>query len=208
MSRKAGGGSLLCVGLASALVTTACGGPHVRLSAPDASAPPKERLKAYGKLRPLSMHETHVTTLQGGVPVGSYRQTDYLQLASGQRVYHAEDLLPVIPEQSVSAAAAREAESSLSTANTLQWVAVGLMVVGGMVMVASVTSAPTDDGPNMTPVYVGGGIMMAGLPVFFWGSAERSSAQDEKATAFETYDSSLRDQMGLCADGKEVSPCP
>jgi hypothetical protein len=184
------------------------GGPHVRISAPPASAPPQKRLEAYDRLKPLSMHETHVTTLRGGVPVGSFRQTDYLQLADGTRVYQSEDLLQVVPEESPSATAAREADSKDSTADTLQVVAWGLIVVGGVVSLVPLATPPKEgEKMNLTPLYIGVGMIMLSLPFFFWGGAERSAAQDEKATAIEMYEPALRDRLDLCAEGERLGPC-
>src|SRR6186713_2681105 len=85
---------------------------HHELTAPDSAASVAARESAYAELRPLSYHETHTTYMRGFVPVGVDKSVDYLQLADGRRVYYPEDLLPVVPEGSAAAEAAKSSESA------------------------------------------------------------------------------------------------
>ena len=140
---------------------------HVTLSAPPRSASLHERVQSYTQLRPLSMHETHITYLSGGVPTGAARRTDYLQLANGQRIYYAEDILPVVDSASPAAVAAKEAESARDTGNTLFGVGIGGIVVGPTVMMLPLITGDTDDGKvNQTPLLVGAAISLAGVAVW------------------------------------------
>lgn len=186
-------GTVVVLGMTS----SACGYPHVMLNAPAESAPIEERGRAYEQLKPLSMHETHTTYYQGGAMVGASRTTDYLQLADGRRVYHAEDILNVVPADSPSARAARESDSRASTASTYTTISWILITVGGVIMIAPLLDSDTNF--DTTPFLIGGGVMLAGLPFIFMASSQRAQANDEKATAFETYEPALRKKMNLCA---------
>lgn len=196
-----------CLSVTLSFGATACGSePHVGLNAPSARASFEERGRAYDQLKPLSMHETHTTYLQGGSPVGSERTTDYLQLADGRRVYHAEDILSVVPSDSAAATAALESESYASSASTFKTVYWVLFTVGGLVMITPLLSAGDGD-VSMTPVLVGGGVMLAGIPFIFMAKSKRNSANDAKATAFETYEPGLRKTLNLCAKDGKVFDC-
>ena len=186
-------GVVVVLGYAS----SGCGYPHVVLSVPPESAPANERGRAYEQLKPLSMHETHTTYYQGGAMVGASRTTDYLQLADGRRVYHAGDILSVVPPDSPSARAALESQSRASTASTLTTISWILITVGGVIMIAPLLDSDTNF--DTTPFLIGGGVMLAGLPLIFVASSQRAHANDEKATAFETYEPALRKKLNLCA---------
>ncbi|MGC4093363.1 MAG: hypothetical protein QM756_36815 [Polyangiaceae bacterium] len=200
-------GSVWVVGLL-ALSAAGCH-EHVGLNAPAAQAPFDERVDAYKGLRPLSLHETHITYLQGGVPVGASRQTDYLQIANGRRVYYPEDILPVVDSASPSALAAQESESARSTGNTLMAVAGGGYVLGlGVMLYPVLQTREPGEGINTTPLILGAGIAIASSIVYLVGRSFHSSANDEAATAFETYDDGLRKRLRLCREGNQVNDCP
>jgi hypothetical protein len=191
----------------SGLISFGCGGPHVQLSAPPANSPAEQRAAAYEQLRPLSMHETHTTYVRGGAVVGATRSTDYLQLNDGRRVYHAEDVLPVVPPSSPAATAAEESDSNASTATALTITAYGMVGAGlAISTVPLLTKEPGED-LNLTPLYIGlGVVVLAMVPAILAGSFRRT-ANDEKATAFETYDAGLRRQLNLCERNQVVVPC-
>jgi expansin (peptidoglycan-binding protein) len=153
------------------------------------------------------MHETHITYLQGGVPVGAARVTDYMQLANGQRVYYPEDILSVVPEASASALAAESSASARSTATTLSGVAMAAYLVGGVVMLLPILNHDVSTPINTTPIYIGGGLVLSGLVMHLAGMGYRSSANDEAATAFETYDAGLRERLSLCGHDGALGSC-
>ena len=177
---------------------------HVNLDAPSANAPPSHRQQAYDELHATSMHETHITYLRGGVPVGAERRTDYRQLARGERVHHPEDLRPVVRESSPTSAAIDDYDSSGNIMLGLG-IAGGVTVgIGGAVTAATLASASLEDGiPAGAWAGIGigavGALALAALP--FLGQTR----SDEKATAFET----LRDRLGLCVAGGdgEIAAC-
>lgn len=174
---------------------------HVALNAPEASAPVEERRQAYAKLHPLTMHETHTTYLQGGAPVGAIREVDYLQLASGQRVYYPEDLLAVVDKDSPAGQAAERSHSARSTTYTLRGVGVGGIVVGaGIMILPLMQDREPGESINMTPMWIGGGIMLAGGLMQMIAGAYSKTANDEASTSFELYDEALRQRLDL-SDG-------
>src|SRR5688572_4054989 len=106
--------------LVIATILTAGCHPHVQLQAPDTGAPPEVRMQAFAKLRPISMQQTaHYAVSRYGAVSYAGTSTDYMQLAGGTRVYHAEDILPVVTAGSAAARAAEAGQSAAGTASTL-----------------------------------------------------------------------------------------
>lgn len=180
--------------------------PHVALSAPPRDAVYEERASSYEELRPLSLHETHITYLRNSVPVGSARKTDYVQLASGKRVYYPEDLLPVLPQASPASEAARRSESARSTGTTMQVGGI-LLIVGGTGLMISPVLDDSSDGINTTPLVLGGVVILAGAVLGLVGSSSHQTANDEAATAFELYDRGLRERLDICLQGNQLVDC-
>ncbi len=186
--------------------------PHVELRAPSASASFEERAQALEQLHATSAHETHITYLRNGVPVGAARTTDYLQLNGGERVYHPEDILPVVKEDSAAAAAAERSAEATSTANTVQGWGWALTGVGPAVMLSSVffiedAETSPDFSGMWTVMAIGGVITIGGLITGLIGGSYRRQANDDKATAFELYNKALAQRLDICADGKALVPC-
>jgi hypothetical protein len=181
---------------------------HQELVAPDSSASIEEREAAYEQLKPLSYHETHITYVRGFVPVGTEKQVDYLQLADGRRVYYPEDILPVVPEDSSAAAAAQSSESARTTSTTLRALGVGGWVVGGVIaFVPFFTPRDYDEPINLTPVWAGLAVVGVGSILYLVGGGFSSTANDEAATAFETYDTGLRERLGICSPTDRSPAC-
>lgn len=181
---------------------------HHELEAPTSAASIESREAAYEQLKPISYHETHITYLQGGMPVGAAKQVDYLQLADGRRIYYPEDILPVVPEESPAALAAESSRSARTTSRTLQAFGIGGWVVGTSLMVAPLLSTPEPDGSrDLTLLYAGLGVVGVGSIVYLVAMPFRSDAHDEAATAFETYDAGLRDRLGICSPTDRSPEC-
>lgn len=182
---------------------------HVALNAPSSSAPIEERASAYNRLHPLSMHETHITYLHGGVPVGAARQVDYLQLADGKRVYYPEDLIPVVEPNGPTAQAAERSESARKTSYTLKGIGAGTIVLGGVIMISPLLqSRDPGESMSMTPIWTGAAVMLAGGLLSLIGGVYSGKAHDEASTAFETYDSSLKANLGLYETAPSVEARP
>jgi hypothetical protein len=170
------------------------------------------------ELQATSTHETHITYLKNGVPVGAARTTDYLQLKGGERVYHPEDLLTVVKEDSAAAAAAERSAESTDTANTLQGWGWGVTLVGIGIMGSSllfIEDGTPDEYGVSTPDYsgmwtamtIGGVVTLGGVIINLVGGSHRRQANDEKATAFELYNQALAQRLDICADGNALVPC-
>lgn len=202
---------------------------HVALQAPGASATLEERTKAYEQLRPLSSHETLTVTTQYGVPIAATSEPTYLQLKNGARVYHPEDLLPVLPADSVAAKAAQESQSARQSRNTVIGVGVAIGVVGVIAMVAIRASvAPVPDLPHnwtqsqfdqhmndteaaLRQGIIGygvglGGVAVGALVVLVGNLVYGRNAADAMRTAFETFDTGLRAKLDLPGDGAARLP--
>jgi hypothetical protein len=192
-----------CAVLAAVYLLTGCAS-HVDLTAPPPLAPVSARVAAYEDLKGLSYRSTTVTTYGSFGPTTTH-STDYMQLANGARVYYPEDILPVVAEGSPPAVAAEASKSKRETAGWLA-LASALSVVGGLtVAVVGVTSGGDSRG---VPLALGLGIGFVGGLGF--GLAARfvsASAQDEAATAFETYDRGLLQRLRLCASGDGLGDC-
>ena len=174
---------------------------HQELVAPDSAASVAEREAAYGDLRPLSYHETHITYTRGFVPVGTEKQVDYLQLADGRRVYYPEDILPVVPEGSPAAEAADSSHSSRTTGVTLQALGFTGMFAGLAISTVPLLLRDPEEDLNLTPVYGGLAVVGLGTILYFVGRSIYGTSHDEAATAFETYDSGLRQRLGCSGPG-------
>ncbi len=180
---------------------------HVDLEAPSVTADSRERLEAWERLNALEMKETHITYVRNGIPIGAARQTDYLQLAGGSRVYHPEDLRPVVAASSPTSAAIDGYESASAVATR---VTIGGAVFAGIgVGVALTGLALGFDNDASLPLAIGGAAAAAvgGLVAAFVSGPFRSEANDEKSTAFVTYNRALQDRLQLCIDDKKIVPC-
>jgi hypothetical protein len=179
---------------------------HVDLQAPPASAPVQTRLDAYEKLESLSYHQSTITTI-GRFGSSTTHSTDYMQLANGTRVYYPEDVLPVVPEDSPTAVAAQASQSKRDTARILTLASIVSAVAGVALIVLPFTQSSAGH-VSATPIFIGLGVGILGGSGFgFAAHAVGESSQDEAATAYETYDSSLLQRLGLCASGSGATGC-
>jgi hypothetical protein len=187
------------------IATVACGAPHAYLQAPPPTAPVETRVQAYEQLRPLG--SLTVVTTYHGQPTDVH--PDHLQLASGQRVYHVEDLEAVVPPDSPTARAARESRAAARKVRTWGTFSLIATAVGTSLMLSAIAVAdPDNTRPAMTLVLAGGGVAIAGAVMLFPMMVYRKRANDAKHTAFLTYDSSLRRHLHLCVDGMKLISCP
>ena len=108
-----------------------------------------------------------------------------------------------MPADSPSARAATRSESARNTGGILRGLGVVSFVVGGGVGVASIVSRESGDEFDPTPLYVGIGGIMLGTILYFVGNGFNANANDEAATAYETYDGGLKQHLGLCEPGKD-----
>jgi hypothetical protein len=171
---------------------------HAHLAPPPVAAPAGDRLAVYQQLSPRgfgSFQNQHANDL------------GFLVLGDGTRVYFPEDLEPVVPPDSPTARAGRAHESAWSRAK--HWMKIGAVGFAAAIVVPVVALATMHDDDTRTEVMVGGaaGGMIVGWVGFGGAIVNLVDANGERASAFLTYDDSLRSELHLCIAGLEVYDC-
>ena len=190
--------------------------PHQPLSAPAPGANDAERTAAYERLFARADAET-VLVARGTVVAKS---TDYIVLGDGTRVYHAEDLAAVVEPESPTARHGRRSGELTRRVekrrDLMQWIFIAGLVgtVTGLGLSAIGMRSDDGDGSVLDPV---GGVL-AGVSVVgtagavLWLSSETgpmaAEANDERVSAFTTYNQDLRKRLSLCTDGTRTTACP
>lgn len=194
---------LLVLALAGLVVSAGCRS-HVPLRAPDPSASLEQRVDAYADLQIAGQMD--VITLQRGVPVS--RTADFLVLANGSRIYFPEDLLAVVAADSPTARAARRSVSARH--KKWWWYGGGVAAtIGGLSLMAYDEGQRPDGTYEYGPAGSAGAALalvgvLGGLFGFFYYNKQTN---DEKVTAFTTYDRSLRRALDLCVDELRLVDC-
>jgi hypothetical protein len=191
----------------TASLAAACGPAHVQLATPPPSANVVERAATYEQLRPLGTStQTDVIMTPNMLLV---TQSEFLQLADGTRVYHPDDLEPVVADDSATGRAIRDYRDAKASSRrwrhgTLIAMAAGVAVatVGGIVL-----SSDEESGVGGA-LFISGGLVTIFSPLGLLGTIiPEREARDARRTAFFTYDGSLRQAMNLCVDGMRVVDC-
>lgn len=184
--------------------TVACS-RHVELTPPpQPSASFKERVTFHEDHRPRLTKETHVTFFQGTNPTGTRRQTDYLLLNDGRRIYSPDDLTPVVLSDSRTAAAIERWSKERRT----RWTVTGLGIAGVAGGAALSLAGLGDNAEFDSTFYIGMGLFAASLlTMSAWILSLLQAENDEAATAYEFYGESLRAGLELCVEGDEVVEC-
>jgi hypothetical protein len=192
------------------LVASGCAMSRVSLRpVPEATAPLKERQRAWEDLAPSSALQT--TYLQRGAVVG--QSLDYLILGDGTRVADPRDLLPAVDADSPTARAVARFEEKYDAARTQAtagWVIFG---VGGVALSASpLLLGGLGGSRDMSPAFVAIGasaaVMLVGTIVALVASGRLTDAGHERLSAFSTYPLSLRRRLALDEPAQSPSPAP
>tara|TARA_R110002073_G_scaffold336458_1_gene533613 strand:- start:15908 stop:17086 length:1179 start_codon:yes stop_codon:yes gene_type:complete len=175
----------------------------VALESVSDQASSQERIAAFDRLRSAALAtDTHVTVSGNNV---SASVTHSLVLANGDTVYHSEDILPILNEDTPAARKAREAQDSASSSRLWFLTGIAALTLGAAVGVAGIEATVEDD--DSTVFNIGLGLMVGSvIPVslgYYYGT--RSGA-DTRA-AFATYDESLLSSLKLCVEGGRVQDC-
>jgi hypothetical protein len=194
----------LCLVACSACVSR----PHYRLEAPAPQASPREKLDAYEKYRPAA--EASLVAVSSGTVVA--KTTDFLVLGNGRRVYHPEDLAPLVAEDSATAESGRLSAEALTRAKVWNWTGWGLFGGGLTLSFASLLDSGDpggdDFGPNGTLLAVGSAACIGGLAAMGVASFKYAPvAHDERVSAFATYDKDLRARLDICVEGTRIVSC-
>ncbi len=197
----------------SAIALAGCG-VHVTLSAPSRHAPIAERIEAYDRLRPVGYRQTRV--MQGFVEQS--RSTDFLMLHGGSRVEYPEDLLPIVPPNSPVAEWARRSRSSRGWVYGLRVAGIGLELGGGALMLGAIASLDSGGSASASGTgssrfqipptfWIGTGAMLVGALIYVFAGIPAGNAADSAESAYQLYDSGLRERLGLCASGDGIGDC-
>jgi hypothetical protein len=190
--------------LATMLVVAGCHG-HVALNAPPAGSDAAERIAAFERLQ--SRGRMDLVRTQHGRTIE--QSAEFIVLADGRRVYHADDLIAVVGQDSPAGNAA--AQSARARRKKIAWYTVGAagMVVGVALLYA--TTLDTDledpeDGLSGT-FWASMGLSAAGALAVTVGLFYGREEKEARAAAFMTFDDSLMQKLDLCAEGTRVIDC-
>lgn len=201
-----------------ALWVQACGG-HVHLQlppAPDRSAPREARVAAYHRYRPTeAMHTHHLTVNRYGQVLSAATSLNFVMLADGTQVAYPEDLSPLVNPTSATVQAARESANFRGPSTWLYWGG-GAATIGGMFLFIPAVVVAEDEYDSRgvrTPgdnslMWMSAGVVGTGLVAMLVGALLGMHASSQRQRAFTTYDSSLRERLGLCSDGIQIDDCP
>jgi hypothetical protein len=179
------------------LALTACLKPHAALLAPPPGASAEERVKAYESHRPRG--ESKSSVVQEGDAVAE--RTDYLILGDGTRIYHPEDLTPLVAAESRTAQSAARSKDATEQLTLIAYIGAAVTIAGVAVMAVGGTDSDLFY-PGLGASLLGvGGVVGAGI--YYW-----PTINDERTSAFSTYEDDLRKQLDICVNGLEVVACP
>lgn len=164
---------------------------HVELKVPTITAPAPERVEAYERLR-LPPNNKRLFSL-------SFAETDGFSLANGAIIFHTEDLLAVVPKDSATAFwVERERRAARSSVALLVG---GLLLTGWSLSGAQIPGSLGDD------VQWSVTALSASLVLLFASSQAQGYARLSKSLALQSYNFSLRSQLGLCQRDGVVFDC-
>jgi hypothetical protein len=186
--------------LVLALCASSCA-RHVTLKAPTADAAPEDRLKAYEALAPSSLRI--IKWVGNGSAARGGTSTDSLALADGRRVYHVDDLLPVVDPKSQTVADIAAADEAGRKASYTFLGGVVAMVAGAVLMGVDLASSSK----RGVPFYAGAGLGVGGIISIPIANMFGRQAGEARTSAFLHYDEGLRQRLDLCRDEQEVTPC-
>jgi hypothetical protein len=193
------------------MALTGCMG-HLALPA----APPREasypmRVQAYNNFRPLAIQYTTVVST-GRYGTSASTSATGLLLANGTHVTWPEDLLPLVGPSSPMAYEARETHrvQSIGAALSLSgmggvFLGVGLFAAGVAMLFSGSHAGETIGGP----LAIGGATVTLTAPIpLIIGLGFSGAGARHRETAYQLYDQSLRQNLGLCGDGTQIGDCP
>ncbi|MEI6804977.1 MAG: hypothetical protein WCK49_00535 [Myxococcaceae bacterium] len=179
---------------------------HVQLSAPPlADAPIKERVKAYDELKPIVHRELYIVNGYGGVSSNS----SSLTLGNGQRIYHPEDLLPVVGPNNKFAESTQQYLEYNRLGTTFMWSGLGVEILGTSLMLAGIPRSFGRNSGEIGPTFaIGAGMVVLGLVGVIVGYIFEAKSSDYKASAFDVYDSVLLKRLELARTGTNTVLVP
>ena len=168
---------------------------HVTLSVPTANAPLATRAEAY-----RALHSTLAVQTTRSVSGGGTTFDNEMLLGDGRTVAYAEDILPVVPEQSKSAEYAQRSLNQRSTGHTCAWISAVSAIAFGAIVLGVVSSAESGtNGLEKT------GLAVSGLSAAGFGIANYiflSSSSDDAMQAYRHYNDDLQRKLSICVGPK------
>jgi hypothetical protein len=185
--------------------------PHTAFVVPSPTAPYDERLAAYQQLRPETQKKGLV--FKTDVPKKRKRAGDPLQLSDGTKVYHSEDLAPLVLPDSATAKAIEQ--HLLFEKQQKIWAnsAAGLTALssGGFSLGTFVFVRGDDDrsqniglGIALSSIVIGAISLAVSVPA---ARSKQELAQKANEEAFVNYDPSLRAFLGICQKDERLVDC-
>lgn len=188
--------------LASILLFCGCH-KHVQLQVPPpVSAPVEERIQAYQQLKPLIHREIYT--------VNGYGTSVYhsLTLANGIKVYHPEDLIPVVGSDTQFSQYALKSVKETSISNFLMGTGLGVELLGSGIMIAGIPSSLPGSNQSYAIFGIGAGLVIAGLVGVFTGYYFAGKAEDSASSAFDIYDQALLQRLDLKRRSQDTNLIP
>lgn len=176
--------------------------PHVVLPAAlPRAAPLRARRAQYEQLRPIDT-ETIVRT--GGIHSGGGTMSTRATLANGMRVYHSEDLLPLVGPNSESW---QRSETARTLETTSAWTAIGALPLSGLGVTFLLLGQGTLRWDNSTTVGVSVSFFVLSALSSITGGVTRYIAGWQRRDAFLAFDGDFRNTLGLCLTGAGLGDC-
>lgn len=176
--------------------------PHQTLVAPPVDAAAADRLAAFERL--ISRADEQTLRVSHGRVVSA--TTDYLILGDGTRVYHAEDLIPVVPADSATARHATQAKEHVDRARPWD-IATGIAFVATLVVVVSAPLFFDNVSDQVTFALIGGTAGLATTIALGYKARSEGGDGGDRLSAFTTYNDDLRKRLDVCVDGTRVVAC-
>lgn len=193
------------------LLASACATPHVKLEAPAHDAPVEARVAAYERLGASHVDRpkwvTRPSYSAGRQGSSTSLQRPKLVLTDGRVLENPEDILPVVPPDSLSAYFVQRSIDDKAWARFGLHLAIGGFV-GGIGVSAMGLAFDRDHSARLGLILTG--TVVTAITTFggiFYGLAKSTDAKYRAADAFHAYDRDLLERLDLCKTEDGVAAC-
>jgi hypothetical protein len=178
---------------------------HVAIQAPPPNLTPDQRVAAYQSYRRGGEGVEIETSCTRGVYGGSNCSTqkyDLLLLRNGAEIREADDLLPLLPPNSVAARGAREVADAHRGQRRWRNIGWGVFLGGvGLIALGVKADVPDATGGGIVAVVASPFVAIIGILVAGRG------IKDSTKTTFANYDQALAERFDVCVNGLAVVAC-
>ncbi len=180
---------------------------HLDLPQLSPHAPLKTRVDNYNRYHAINSVVVSVTNADTGRKVADIPR--FLQIEDGRRIHYAEDMLPVVGDQTISGRAATKSRIFRRWGHTTSIGGYILSLSGmmGMVAVAPAVASEDQSAASTPTFWVSAGVLVSGTIAYFVGRHLFSREYDEEMVAFSNYNKSIRNNLNLCLHGEVVLDC-